>query len=214
VTPSIAPAEPTKAPISLIEDWQAAPTYWHTLRNQDGKEISAQIDSFQGDDLVLTTTNSTHTYPISKLSWESQRLIQEIQKIRMRPQPQALPPTGVIWGLVSQSYTTGPLAIQTRFGSGNYYIKLVDTSSGATRMVLFVREGDTTSELVVPAGSYEMRYATGSTWYGEELLFGESTQFHKADSIFSIGNGRGYTVELYLQHDGNLQTKSLNKEDF
>jgi hypothetical protein len=210
VTPTVQPPKEVKT----LADWQIEPDVWHTLRNRDDKEITAKIDSFDGTNVILTTSTNTHTYPINKLSNESQQLVREVDRLRKRPKPQPLPLTDVLSGRVQQSSTTGPLIIQTRFGSGNYYVKLVEKTTRITQMTVFVREGATTNTLVVPAGNYEMRYATGRTWYGEEALFGDDTTYNKADSDFNIGNGRGYTVELYLQQSGNLETHRLSKENF
>jgi hypothetical protein len=226
-TPAYEPVKPVMSPppvvtpsavkpkeVKTLADWQIEPDVWHTLRNQEGKEITAKIDSFDGTNVILTTSTNTHTYPINKLSDESQQLVREVDRLRRRPKPQTLPLTDVLSGQVPQSSTTGPLVIQTRFGSGNYYVKLVEKSTGIARMTIFIREGATTNTLAVPAGNYEMRYATGRTWYGEEALFGDDTIYNKADSDFNIGYGSGYTVELYLQQSGNLETRRLSKENF
>lgn len=197
-----------------LAEWQLAPDVWHTLHNQEGKEISAKIDSFDGTNVVITTSSDTHIYPISKLSWKSQLLVRELDELRKRPKPQSLPSTGVLRGYVDQSSSTGPLTIKTRSGSGNYYVKLVEKNTGITRMTIFVQEGATTSKISVPSGTYEMRYATGRTWYGEEALFGDDTTYNKADSDFTFSNGLGYSVELYLQQFGNLETRRLNKNNF
>lgn len=213
-SPLVAPPVVTSKPVKTLADWQLEPDVWHKLRNHEGKEITAKIDSFDGTNVILTTSSNTHIYPLNKLSEDSQHLVRELDRLRKRPKPQPLPLTSVLKGQVPQSRTTGPLVIQTRSGSGNYYVKLVEKNTGITRMTIFVREGATTNELNVPAGTYEMRYATGKTWYGEEALFGDETTYNKADSDFNIGYGNGYTVELYLQQFGNLETRRLNKENF
>lgn len=63
-----------------------------------------------------------------------------------------------------------------------------------------------------------MRYATGSVWYGEELLFGPRTSYSRADTQFSFVNDgyqySGYTVELFLQASGNLEVDRISAEDF
>ena len=81
-------------------------------------------------------------------------------------------------------------------------------------MTIFIRNGETASDMDVPTGTYELRYASGDSWYGETDLFGPSTSYSKAESFFTFGNGSGYTVELYKQVNGNLHTNSIDKDDF
>lgn len=206
--PALTPAVEPPKEVKTLADWQIEPDVWHTLRNQDDKVISAKVDSFDGTNVILTTGSNTHTYPVSKLSEASQQLVRELDRLRKRPQ------TGVLQGFVSPSYSTGPLTIKTRADSGDYYVKLVVKSTGITRMTIFIRGGATTDQIAVPSGTYELRYATGQNWHGDELLFGDETRYNKADSDFTFGSGSGYTVELFLQQFGNLNTNSINKDNF
>jgi hypothetical protein len=205
------PPSPKEA--ESLSDWELGPDIWHSLSNSEGREISARVGSFDGTHVNLTTSSGAYTYPIYKLSESSRKLVRDLDRLRKRPKPQSLPLSGVLRGAVGQSNSTGPLTIKTRTGSGNYYVKLVEKHSGTTRMTIFIRSGETTS-MAVPSGTYEMRYATGQTWYGEETLFGDSTSYNKADSDFTFSSGLGYTVELYLQQFGNLETESINKDNF
>lgn len=58
----------------------------------------------------------------------------------------------------------------------------------------------------------------GKTWYGEIRRFGPPTIYSKADNRFdfeAIGNNvSGYTVELFLQRDGNLHTRQISANEF
>ncbi len=73
-------------------------------------------------------------------------------------------------------------------------------------------------EFDVPLGSYELKYATGKTWYGLDYLFGPNTSYYKADDVFRFsktGDGvSGWTVELFQQVGGNLETKKISEDDF
>lgn len=99
----------------------------------------------------------------------------------------------------------------------DYYIKLVDARTEETKVVVFVSGGKRT-EVLVPVGTYEMRYASGTTWYGENYLFGTGTVYTKASSDFSfVRDPDGYsgiTVTLYKVADGNLPTTAMKPEDF
>lgn len=99
----------------------------------------------------------------------------------------------------------------------DYYIKLVDARTEETKVVVFVRGGERT-EVLVPVGTYEMRYASGTTWYGENYLFGPDTVYTKASSDFSFVRDpdgySGFSVTLYKVADGNLRTATMKPEDF
>jgi hypothetical protein len=70
----------------------------------------------------------------------------------------------------------------------------------------------------MPLGSYEMRYAAGEVWYGEDALFGPSTAYSRADAAFDFVRGatqyEGYTVELTLQYNGNLRVQDISPSEF
>ena len=110
-----------------------------------------------------------------------------------------------------------PLEIKTRSGSGNYYVKLVTAYTNKMVLTVFVREGCSV-EIDVPLGSYQLKYAVGKTWYGTEHLFGPNTACSIADDIFYFRTEglhvTGYSVELYLQVNGNLETERIPVSEF
>lgn len=105
-----------------------------------------------------------------------------------------------------------PFEIKSVYGA-NYLLKLVDWNTKAPVMTIFVRGGQTT-EVDVPSGTYEIRYASGTTWYGEAHLFGPGTSCSKADSKFSFSPGNGYTITLYKVANGNLHTSYMSANEF
>jgi hypothetical protein len=108
-----------------------------------------------------------------------------------------------------------PLGIKSRSGS-NYYVKLVNLR-GQTAMTAFIRGGQY-FEMLVPLGTYELKYAAGNTWYGEHQLFGQNTVYSKANELFDFTfdgtRYSGYTVELIMQTNGNLHTETISENDF
>jgi len=125
---------------------------------------------------------------------------------------QVLPQTGA--GSKSFNNAVAPLEIKTsRNGGYHYFVKIVDAYTDRELGRFFIRSGETL-DIEVPLGSYEIRYASGKTWYGVEYLFGPDTTYSKADSVFHFTyNGyqySGYTVELIMQQHGNLSTSRLN----
>jgi len=109
-----------------------------------------------------------------------------------------------------------PFAVKSR-GKDHHLLKLVNISSSNETLTIFVR-GGTTVEIDVPLGSYELRYASGVTWYGEERLFGPSTRYSKATSSLRFyETSYGYTgceITLYTVQDGNFQTKPMPASGF
>ncbi|WP_373089743.1 hypothetical protein [Sneathiella sp.] len=126
------------------------------------------------------------------------------------PDPQPFAP-GVVWNRTGRE-SIAPFSLRTSSGS-NYFIKLVDARTGADAVAFMVKGGQY-FEVDVPVGDYKMRYATGTIWYGEDLLFGsESTNYYQADAVMDFyieGNQvSGHEVELILQANGNLRTDKI-----
>jgi hypothetical protein len=128
--------------------------------------------------------------------------------------PVQFPPTGVIR---NDNAAPAPLEIKTRDARHAYYLKLVNPGSKSPVAEYFIRPGEQLN-VTAPLGTYELRYATGTTWYGYDHLFGPTTAYSKADSlmVFSYGHDgySGYSVELYLQVDGNLRTSRMDASGF
>ncbi len=111
-----------------------------------------------------------------------------------------------------------PFEIMTSFGA-DYYLKLVDTSTGQDVLIVYVRGGQRI-EVTVPLGSYRLRYASGETWRGTAHLFGpgEMTSYSASESVLSFevsgGYVNGYTVELIRQVGGNMDTRRISPSQF
>ena len=125
-----------------------------------------------------------------------------------------LPRTGQLWG---KDTPLAPLKVTTRDATYAYYVKLVPVGGREAVAEYFIRPGERLDALA-PLGSYELRYAAGQVWYGTTHLFGPDTACSRAESTFDfreLSDGySGYTVELFLQVNGNLRTERLAPEDF
>lgn len=127
-------------------------------------------------------------------------------------------PLPVMWAILQSSgeIREAPLSVITT-GNRHYLIKVKDLGTLRDVVVFFVRGGET-AELEVSTGTYLIYYATGETWYGTEQLFGPETRYYKADDIFPFyeddGYINGWTLELYAQPGGNLDTITLDAMDF
>jgi hypothetical protein len=128
---------------------------------------------------------------------------------------QDMPPSGTV-----RQLTAGDLVAPLRINptaDASYLVKLVDVYSKSEAMTVFVRGGFPT-EVKVPLGKFEIRYASGDKWFGYEHLFGPSTSYAKAEKTFEFrvtGNQvSGYTLTLYKVRDGNLHTSRIAARDF
>jgi hypothetical protein len=96
-------------------------------------------------------------------------------------------------------------------------VKLVNTLTQRAALVAFLRSGET-GFVTVPVGTYELRLASGATWYGEVYLFGPQTVYSKADDqlTFSIEGDQavGHRIELQKQLNGNLKETEIRPSDF
>jgi len=101
-------------------------------------------------------------------------------------------------------------------GAG-YYVKLVDLASGAAVLTAFVRGGEA-FETEVPLGDFELRYASGEVWYGEQHLFGAQTSYAKADDTLRFyieGNViNGNAIELIPSIGGTLERVPIDPSAF
>jgi hypothetical protein len=125
---------------------------------------------------------------------------------------QPLPANGKVWRKGGGD-PLAPLEIRTQGPERHYFVKVVDRNTGAAVAMMFVRGGQS-AETLIPLGTYRIRYATGAVWYGQEFLFGPETSYSEAAEEFSfVDEGdqvSGYTLELFLQPDGNLQTNRIS----
>ena len=134
--------------------------------------------------------------------------------IKKSPPPVVQRP-GVMWNkslLIPQA----PFRIQTSPGT-DYYIKLVDAGTNRDAMAIYV-VGGRDLEVLVPLGSYRLRYAYGKIWRGEQHLFGPGglTRVEEAlkslDFNMSFESINGHIVELIPQIGGNMPTRDIPRD--
>ena len=87
----------------------------------------------------------------------------------------------------------------------------------ATKIKFYIRGGESI-ELNLPLGIYEIYYATGKTWYGEEYLFGKDTVYHKCEGTFAFTESEedynGWIIELLPVENGDLATDIIDQSQF
>lgn len=121
------------------------------------------------------------------------------------------PYSGGLYG--TGGYSTSPFRIITpSYGGEDYFIKLVNKRNGKS-VGVYVRSG-TTTEVKIPDGTYSVRYAMGSQWFGLRFLFGLDASYSRAGQDFIFNNGSGYTLTLQKIPNGNLHTTAMSASDF
>lgn len=118
--------------------------------------------------------------------------------------------------MIPEETTTAPFSVETK-GDGYYYLKLKDAQTKKDAFILFVHGGKTV-ETEVPLGDYYLYYAHGDTWYGSTDLFGPETVYMKSDDLFEFyvddDYVNGWSIELYLQENGNMNTEAIDASEF
>ena len=123
----------------------------------------------------------------------------------------ARPNSGGLYG--TGGYYTSPLQITTpAYGGDDYFVKLVNSKTGGT-VGIYVRSGATT-RVAIPDGTYSVRYATGSQWYGTRFLFGLNAHYSRSGQKFTFSNGSGYTLTLQKVPHGNFHTSPMSASEF
>ena len=116
----------------------------------------------------------------------------------------------------SHKSALAPLSVFTSYGE-DYYLCLTDPNSNEIEMSFYVR-GGTDASVDVPLGTYEIFYATGTTWYGKDHLFGPETRYYKCDEDFTFSKtNTGYTgwdLTLYAVSNGNMDTDPVSADAF
>lgn len=129
--------------------------------------------------------------------------------------PQELPLNGSIAWYHSQP-AVAPLTITVAPGA-HYLVKIEDAGSGVPVLAVFIQSGQTV-QTKVPLGSFRLKYAMGTTWYGEQYLFGPDTNYHKAERTLPFAQTAtgysGHIIQLIRQVSGNLPTTQIGPRDW
>lgn len=131
--------------------------------------------------------------------------------------PEPLPPNGKLVRYDFFEEAVAPIRIETRGLDQNYFCKLTRNGERTPAITVFIRGGRSAS-FEVPVGIYELKYAVGRDWYGEDFLFGTSTGYYEAEEDFECtrsGNSiSGYSIQLYAQRNGNLKTAPISASEW
>ncbi len=123
-------------------------------------------------------------------------------------------------GTTSHTYdvydnNTSSLEIELPTSSSNtyYYVKLVEPTTKNVVQSVFLYPGEKI-DILVPCGSYNLMYASGTKWYGYDKLFGPYGGYGKAYQPLEFTREYGHIISLQPTVNGNLTTGDVSFEDF
>ena len=84
--------------------------------------------------------------------------------------------------------------------------------------ISFYVSGDSTANIEIPIGIYQLYFACGKTWFGSEDLFGDETTYYTTDNLlnffFDGDDYNGYTLEIQSQNVGSFEADAIDKSEF
>ena len=203
---------------------------FRTLPNADRKKIQYALSELGFYDGVIdglwgaNTKNALSEYDLSKNTNLSLRrianslyrevTIPEYIGLEGYPPPEEI--TTQLLYLADNYSGIAPFNISVA-SDKNFYVKLRRINDSTDVMTILVKRGDTFIGKA-PLGVFELVYASGNNWYGEDLIFGPSTQYQQSDNDFVFRKeGRtikGKTITLKPVRDGNMRTRKVSADQF
>lgn len=132
--------------------------------------------------------------------------------------PVATPKTG-IYKVYTTNQLLAPLETINHNDNNHYLFKLTSPETKTTTLTIFINKKENCN-VKIPLGKYEISYAFGETWYGDDKLFGTSTQYRKYpnnyDFYYDIETPqyRGWYFDMQNTAIATQEIIFLNKEEF
>jgi len=141
--------------------------------------------------------------------------------MRTKPPVQAVPENGFtnyVYSKNSSNNTLITFETSTTDSDAYYYIKFYDSYDNTVVKDVFLWSG-ADATIVIPCGSYYIKYVAGDTWYGYEHYFDNDNCYSLTDtdtntSVHTFTNDYTYTYTLYGVYDGNIETRSQDISKF
>lgn len=188
--------------------------------------IYAVVESFYGPAAAPAASPDLSPTPSESLSMPSESLSIQERLDRMKQdgekvsKPLPIPISGKIF--YENPYFNKRIAPLTIDASGeprstHFYVKLRFSQARTPILTFFIR-GGTKKTIDIPLGTYEILYASGTEWYGTDLLFGPNTNYYLADEVFKFYEEddyvNGWTITLSKQYNGNLDIDPISADEF
>ena len=121
----------------------------------------------------------------------------------------------------ASSYSNHYIYLQYKSAPENTTVKRTRKTSASSPyeddLAFFVEAGKEAT-IEVPIGTYKLYYASGDTYFGEKLLFGDRTSFYSSDDLLTFHADEdyiyGHTVTLTAVVNGNFDTDPVSESQF
>ncbi len=134
--------------------------------------------------------------------------------VKLCETPRTLPENGHVFA--RQGKAEIRFTVRMQAGAGTCFVKLIGPANRRPVISFLVHDSET-AQVEVPAGRYELRYATGTNWYGSRYLFGPSTKFARASEQIDISvnsAGARYTLGPSDDPGTNVEASSIPPDAF
>lgn len=177
----------------------------------DSEDCYAEAKS--GYESFETTYQQAEAYYNNKEFFKAQKLYDSISEYKDAQEKaqsceQPLPENG---SLKSGNGTGTDLTIKVPDQNESVFLKLYDADGNAVGQV-FIRPGKSAT-VNMKGGTYTMKVAYGTEWYGEIDLFGTVGSYQQllngSSTTFKLDSGYSYTLTLGGVYDGNVGSKSI-----
>lgn len=179
-----------------------------SAKNVGTTTITASIFGIKKDECKVTVYRNNDA--LSSTSWKSEQSSSfEYKPVETKPIAVAEPQSGTILSGAEDFYGS---EITIKASSVNSCVVKLKTRYGVERLSFYVRAGDTVT-VGVPDEHLYVYFASGDTWYGKSLLFGNETYYSMDDEIQDFTQ---YTWEYTLTPvtNGNFSETPIDASEF
>ncbi|MDR2956747.1 MAG: zinc ribbon domain-containing protein [Coriobacteriales bacterium] len=104
-------------------------------------------------------------------------------------------------------------------GSNMPFVRYIKIYSGSTLVSRIFLNPWSSVTVYLPSDTYTIRAASGTLWFGEEIMFGDEGDY--STMVFEDGgtttffrNNYIYTLTLYATEDSNIKSQDIDREHF
>ncbi len=124
------------------------------------------------------------------------------------------PRAGLMWNR-SGLPAVFPLQVRTPAGQ-DYFLRLINADTADIALAAYIRGGEF-FKVLVPPGTYFLRFAYGQDWQGEDRLFGPATDWYPMAKPLYFGVGgtsqkKGHVLTLVMSETGKIYEAGLRDQ--
>ncbi len=152
-------------------------------------------------------------------NYEAKKLFQSIagfsdSSARAKKCSVSYPATGTLY--TNPSYLNGTGIIRIVSGANMkqpMYLKVYNSSSDELVATAWVNL-NTQTDIYLPLGTYDVKYASGSDWYGETDMFGADGTYREIDETTVLDTAGGGIIWTIGTSGGNTSDSNVPRNDF